>query len=71
VENIEFAAKTAVEAGAQIAYGPQKHDARGPFAILIASGTQHGLESSPLGGVLRTIPLRQAHSRTVLNVRPS
>lgn len=43
VENIELAAKAATDAGAVIAYGPQKQGARGTFAILIAGGVQHGL----------------------------
>jgi len=40
VDDIERAAK---DAGAMIAYGPQKQGVRGTFAILISGGVQHGL----------------------------
>jgi uncharacterized protein len=43
VENIEQAAKKAVEQGAVIAYGPTQQGARGTFAILFHGGVQHGL----------------------------
>lgn len=45
VSDIEAATKRAVDAGAVVAYGPQKQGARGTFAILFAGGVQHGLWS--------------------------
>src|SRR5690242_8943421 len=43
VTDIEGATKRAADAGAVVAYGPQKQGARGTFAILISGGVQHGL----------------------------
>lgn len=43
VEDIEAATRTAVDAGATLAYGPAEQGSRGTFAIYILCGVQHGL----------------------------
>jgi len=43
VDDIERAAKNAIEAGGTIAYGPTKQGQRGTFAIFFQGGIQHGL----------------------------
>ncbi|MDH3255262.1 MAG: hydroxylase [Acidobacteriota bacterium] len=43
VDDVEAAAKAAVEAGAEIAHPPMEIPGHGTFAILIQGGVQHGL----------------------------
>lgn len=43
VDDIEAAVKRATDAGAVVAYGPQRQGARGTFAILLSGSLQHGL----------------------------